>query len=88
MDFRTKFEVYLTFEEKIKHVLIHNMGYILILTSKNRFLLLNMLAEVVLNVMVSFEVAKVKETLESIEAVCFWSQEASDIVIDIDMIGI
>jgi hypothetical protein len=47
-----------------------------------------MLAEVVLNVMVSFEVAKIKETLESIEAVCFWSQEASDIVIVIDMIGI
>ncbi len=88
MEFRTKFEVYLMFEEKIKHVLIHNMGYILILTSKNRFLLMNMLAEVVLNVMVSFEVAKVKETAEIVEAVCFWSQEASDIVIVVDMIGI
>ncbi len=58
IDFRTKFEIYLMFEEKIKHVLIHNMGYVLILTSKNRFLLMNLLAEIVLNVLVSFDVAK------------------------------
>lgn len=46
------------FEERIKHVLIHNMGYLLILTSKNRFLLVNLLAEIVLNVLVSFDVAE------------------------------